>query len=149
MNVAEVLKAEHMDLNLVAKSKKEALEKLTELLYNSGELSDKDAFLKDVLYRLFVATTGFGIVFAFPHVNSPSFIETTVAIGRLENETEWESVDDQPVKLVVLLAVNDADKTGVHVRLLSEMARKLASADNCKRLLDAADADEIIKIFSE
>ena len=32
MNVAEVLKAEHMDLNLVAKSKKEALEKLTELL---------------------------------------------------------------------------------------------------------------------
>ena len=72
-----------------------------------------------------------------------------MAIGRLENETEWESVDDQPVKLVVLLAVNDADKTGVHVRLLSEMARKLASADNCKRLLDAADADEIIKIFSE
>ena len=72
-----------------------------------------------------------------------------MAIGRLENETEWESVDDQPVKLVVLLAVNDADKTGVHVRLLSEMARKLASADNCKRLLDAANADEIIKIFSE
>ena len=72
-----------------------------------------------------------------------------MAIGRLENETEWESVDDQPVKLVVLLAVNDADKTGVHVKLLSEMARKLASADNCKQLLDAADADEIIKIFSE
>ena len=56
MNVAEVLKAEHMDLNLVAKSKKEALEKLTELLYNSGELSDKDAFLKDVLDRESVST---------------------------------------------------------------------------------------------
>jgi PTS system fructose-specific IIA component len=149
MNVAEVLKAEHMDLNLVAKSKKEALEKLTELLYNSGKLSDKDAFLKDVLDRESVSTTGIGNGIAIPHGKSPSVIETTVAIGRLENETEWESVDDQPVKLVVLLAVNDADKTGVHVRLLSEMARKLASADNCKRLLDAADADEIIKIFSE
>ena len=149
MNVAEVLKAEHMDLNLVAKSKKEALEKLTELLYNSGKLSDKDAFLKDVLDRESVSTTGIGNGIASPHGKSPSVIDTTVAIGRLENETEWESVDDQPVKLVVLLAVNDADKTGVHVRLLSEMARKLASADNCKRLLDAADADEIIKIFSE
>ena len=149
MNVAEVLKAEHMDLNLVAKSKKEALEKLTELLYNSGKLSDKDAFLKDVLDRESVSTTGIGNGIAIHHGKSPSGIETTVAIGRLENETEWESVDDQPVKLVVLLAVNDADKTGVHVRLLSEMARKLASADNCKRLLDAADADEIIKIFSE
>ena len=60
MNVAEVLKAEHMDLNLVAKSKKEALEKLTELLYNSGKLSDKDAFLKDVLDRESVSTTGIG-----------------------------------------------------------------------------------------
>ena len=149
MNVAEVLKAEHVDLNLVAKSKKEALEKLTELLYNSGELSDKDAFLKDVLDRESVSTTGIGNGIAIPHGKSPRVIETTVAIGRLENETEWESVDDQPVKLVVLLAVNDADKTGVHVKLLSEMARKLASADNCKRLLDAADADEIIKIFSE
>ena len=149
MNVAEVLKAEHMDLNLVAKSKKEALEKLTELLYNSGKLSDKDAFLKDVLDRESVSTTGIGNGIAIPHGKSLSVKETTVAIGRLKNETEWESVDGKPVKLVVLLAVNEADKTGVHVKLLSNMARKLASEENCKRLLDAKDADEIIKIFGE
>ena len=74
MNVAEVLKAEHMDLNLVAKSKKEALEKLTELLYNSGKLSDKDAFLKDVLDRESVSTTGIGNGIASPHGMSPSVI---------------------------------------------------------------------------
>ena len=72
-----------------------------------------------------------------------------VAIGRLENEVEWESVDDKPVKLIVLLAVNEEDKTGVHVKLLSGMARKLAAEQTCKRLLDAKDADEIINIFSE
>ncbi|UKI35829.1 MAG: PTS sugar transporter subunit IIA [Clostridiales bacterium] len=33
---------------------------------------------------------------------SLSVKETTVAIGRLKNETEWESVDGKPVKLVVL-----------------------------------------------
>lgn len=149
MNVAEVLKAEHIDLNLNAESKEDALAALTELLYKSGKLSDKEAFLKDVLDRESVSTTGIGNGIAIPHGKSPSVIETTVAIGRLTKETDWESVDDKPVKLVVLLAVNDADKTGVHVRLLSEMARKLASADNCMRLLNAADADEIIKIFSE
>ncbi len=149
MNVAEVLKAEHIDLNLNAESKEDALAALTELLYKSGKLSDKEAFLKDVLDRESVSTTGIGNGIAIPHGKSPSVIETTVAIGRLTKETDWECVDDKPVKLVVLLAVNDADKTGVHVRLLSEMARKLASADNCMRLLNAADADEIIKIFSE
>ena len=119
------------------------------MLFESGALSDKDAFLKDVLDREAVSTTGIGNGIAIPHGKSANVKETTVAIGRLENEVEWESVDDKPVKLIVLLAVNEEDKTGVHVKLLSGMARKLAAEQTCKRLLDAKDADEIINIFSE
>ena len=149
MNVAEVLKRERIAENLSAKTKEEALAKLTDLLFESGALSDKDAFLKDVLEREAVSTTGIGNGIAIPHGKSANVKETTVAIGRLENEVEWESVDDKPVKLIVLLAVNEEDKTGVHVKLLSGMARKLAAEQICKRLLDAKDADEIINIFSE
>ena len=149
MNVAEVLKRERIAENLSAKTKEEALAKLTDLLFESGALSDKDAFLKDVLDREAVSTTGIGNGIAIPHGKSANVKETTVAIGRLENEVEWESVDDKPVKLIVLLAVNEEDKTGVHVKLLSSMARKLAAEQTCKRLLDAKDADEIINIFSE
>ncbi len=149
MNVAEVLKRERIAENLSAKTKEEALAKLTDLLFESGALSDKDAFLKDVLDREAVSTTGIGNGIAIPHGKSANVKETTVAIGRLENEVEWESVDDKPVKLIVLLAVNEEDKTGVHVKLLSGMARKLAAEQTCKRLLDAKDADEIINIFSE
>ena len=149
MNVAEVWKRERIAENLSAKTKEEALAKLTDLLFESGALSDKDAFLKDVLEREAVSTTGIGNGIAIPHGKSANVKETTVAIGRLENEVEWESVDDKPVKLIVLLAVNEEDKTGVHVKLLSGMARKLAAEQICKRLLDAKDADEIINIFSE
>ena len=112
-------------------------------------MSDKDAFLQDVLEREKISTTGIGNGIAIPHGKSASVIETTVAIGRLTEETEWESVDDKPVKLVVLLAVNDEDRTGNHVRLLSQMARKLASEESCKRLLNAESTEEIIRIFSE
>lgn len=149
MNVAEVLKKERIDLNLSAKTKEEALTKLADRLAESDALADRDAFLKDVFAREEISTTGIGNGIAIPHGKSSSVKETTVAIGRLTNDVEWESVDDMPVRLVVLLAVNDADKTGVHVKLLSEMARKLASAKNCERLLSAQDADEIINIFSE
>lgn len=148
MNISQVLKKENIELNVEAKSKEEALEKLTEILYQSGKLEDKQAFLDDVLKRESVSTTGIGNGIAIPHGKSASVKETTVAIGRLAEETEWESVDDKPVQLVVLLAVNDSDKNGVHVKILSEMARKLASAQNCKKLLDAHDKDEIIEIFS-
>ena len=142
MDIASVLKKDRIILDLDAKDKNEALAKLTDLLFESGALNDKDAFLGDVLSREEISTTGIGNGIAIPHGK-------TVAIGRLKNETEWESVDGKPVKLVVLLAVNEADKTGVHVKLLSNMARKLASEENCKRLLDAKGADEIIKIFGE
>ena len=149
MNVAEVLKKERIDLKISAQTKKEALEKLTELLDRSGALTDKEAFLGDVLRREEISTTGIGNGIAIPHGKSASVAETTVAIGRLENAVEWESVDDKPVKLVVLLAVSESDKGTSHVKLLSNMARKLASEENCRRLLEAQSGEELINIFSE
>lgn len=149
MNVSEVLRKDRIELNLKSAAKEEALAELTELLYKSGALTDKEGFLKDVLDRESISTTGIGNGIAIPHGKSANVIETTVAIGRAATPLEWESVDDKPVSLIVLLAVNENDKTGVHVRLLSQMARKLASEETCKQLLEAQTAEEITAIFSE
>lgn len=149
MNISEVLKKEHILLDFMAETKEDVLKGLTDLLAESGAVSDKYAFLTDVIARENASATGIGNGIAIPHGKSSSVSETTVAIARLEHGIEWESVDDEPIKFVVLLAVKESDKTGVHVKLLSEMARKLASAENCRRLLNAKDKDEIVSIFSE
>lgn len=149
MNVAEVLKKEHIALGLSAASKEEVLEKLIDLLYENGALSDKKAFTEDVMERERVSSTGIGNSIAIPHGKSANVIETTAAIARLEKPITWSSTDGEPVSFVVLLAVNENDKGVTHVKLLSQMARKLASEETCKRLMDAADADEVIGIFSE
>ncbi len=149
MNVAEVLKKEHIALGLSATSKEEVLEKLIDLLYENGALSDKKAFTEDVMERERVSSTGIGNSIAIPHGKSANVIETTAAIARLEKPITWSSADGEPVSFVVLLAVNENDKGVTHVKLLSQMARKLASEETCKRLMDAADADEVIGIFSE
>ena len=149
MNVAEVLKKEHIALGLSAASKEEVLEKLIDLLYKNGALSDKKAFTEDVMERERVSSTGIGNSIAIPHGKSANVIETTAAIARLEKPITWSSADGEPVSFVVLLAVNENDKGVTHVKLLSQMARKLASEETCKRLMDAADADEVIGIFSE
>lgn len=149
MNVSEVLKKEHIVTELNAKTKEEALSALTDVLCKTGNIADREAFLKDVLDREAISTTGIGNGIAIPHGKSENVAETTVAVGRLTSPVEWKSVDDNPVELIVLLAVNEKDKTGLHVKILSEMARKLASEQNCKKLLNAKNADEIISIFSE
>ena len=149
MTVSDVLKSDRIALHLKSDTKESALKELTELLYKSGALTDKDAFLNDVLTRESISTTGIGNGIAIPHGKSANVLETTVAIGRCEKELEWESVDDKPVNFIVLLAVNENDRTGGHVKLLSQMARKLASEETCKRLVDAKTAEEITSIFSE
>lgn len=149
MTVSEVLRNERIELRLKSDTKEGALKELTELLYKSGALTDKDAFLNDVLARESVSTTGIGNGIAIPHGKSANVLETTAAIGRCEKPLEWESMDDKPVSFIVLLAVNENDRTGVHVKLLSQMARKLASEETCKRLVDAKTAEEITAIFSE
>ena len=149
MNVSEVLKKEHIVTKLNAKTKEEALAALTDVLCATGNIADREAFLKDVLDREAISTTVIGNGIAIPHGKSENVAETTVAVGRLTEPVEWKSVDDKPVEFIVLLAVNEKDKTGLHVRILSEMARKLASEENCRRLLNAKDADEIVSIFSE
>ena len=149
MNVSDVLRADSIALHLNSDTKEGALEELTELLYESGALTDKGAFLNDVLSRESISTTGIGNGLAIPHGKSANVLETTAAIGRCDKPIEWESLDDKPVNFIVLLAVNENDRTGVHVILLSQMARKLASEETCKRLVDAKTAEEITAIFSE
>ena len=149
MNISDVLRNDRIELHLKSDTKEDALRELTELLYKSGALTDKDAFLKDVLSRESISTTGIGNGIAIPHGKSANVLETTAAIGRSDKPIEWESLDDKPVNFIVLLAVNENDRTGVHVKLLSQMARKLASEETCKRLVDAKTAEEITAIFSE
>ncbi len=149
MNAADVIRKDRVELSLKADTKEEALRELVDILYESGALTDKEGFLKDVLDRESVSTTGIGNGIAIPHGKSANVRETTVTIGRTKTPLGWESVDEKPVSLIVLLAVNENDKTNVHVKLLSQMARKLASEESCKRLLEAKTADEITAIFSE
>ena len=149
MNISDVLRNDRIELHLKSDTKEDALRELTELLYKSGALTDKDAFLNDVLARESISTTGIGNGIAIPHGKSENVLETTAAIGRCEKPVEWASLDEKPVNFIVLLAVNENDRTGVHVKLLSQMARKLASEETCKRLVDAKTTEEIASIFSE
>lgn len=150
MEIAQVLKPEQIRLDIQQNTKEQVLDALADVLMQSGALTDKKAFLDDVYEREAVSSTGIGNGIAIPHGKSQFVKETTVAIGRVSaGVTDWETFDDEPVTLVVLLAVDEADKTGVHVRLLSQMARKLANPQTCQRLTEAKTPEEMISIFSE
>jgi len=74
---------------------------------------------------------------------------TSIAFGRTENELVWETPDDEPVQVVILFAVRNADKTTLHLKLLSQVAMALADDDTLAKLLVTKDKREVIQLLSQ
>lgn len=148
VDLSKVIQKETIKLNMEATTKDEAIKELTELLYNSGVLSDKEAFLKDVYYRETLGVTGIGNEIAIPHGKSKFVTTTSIAFGKAKADIEWETLDDKPVHFIVLFAVTESDKDSVHVRLLSKVAEKLGNDQVCEDILKATTPEEIYEIFT-
>ena len=70
MRVEDLLSKESIDLNGSASSKKEAIEKMVDLMAKRGNISDKETYLKGVFAREEESTTGIGEGIAIPHCKS-------------------------------------------------------------------------------
>ncbi|OOM80090.1 BglG family transcription antiterminator [Clostridium sp. BL-8] len=148
VDLAKVIQKETIKLDMAATTKDEALKELTELLYDTGVLSNKEAFLEDVYYRETLGVTGIGNQIAIPHGKSKFVDKTSIAFGKTRADIKWESLDDNPVHFIILFAVTESDKNSVHVRLLSKVAAKLGDDEVCEALLKAKTPEEVYDIFT-
>ncbi|WP_231385158.1 PTS sugar transporter subunit IIA [Mitsuokella sp. oral taxon 131] len=144
-----ILNERLIDLDLVARNKREAIEGLVDRLYEVGNVTDREDFIKDVFEREKEGVTGIGNHIAIPHGKSDAVKATSIAVGRVKDGIPWESLDREPVRVVILFAVRNADTTNVHLKLLSEVAMALADDDTLKRLLETDDKKEIIHLLSQ
>lgn len=100
MNVKDVLDERVIDLNMKAADKKEAITNLAGKLKNAGYIADVESYVKDIYLRESQGQTGIGHYVAIPHGKSDSVTQVGIAIGKMENEIEWETLDGEGVKLI-------------------------------------------------
>ena len=149
MDLSKVIQEERIDLHLKGKTKAEVIDQLTDLLVKTGSVSDKEGFLKDVYAREAIGETGMGGYIAIPHGKSKHVAKTALAIGRASEEIEWESLDGKGVKLIILFAVPEEDKTSIHIKLLAQVASTLGDDEKCEKLLSVESAEDIIEIMTK
>lgn len=136
----------HMEVS----GKDEALYELASSLKEAGYLKNTESYLKDVYVRETQGVTGIGNYVAIPHGKSDSVSKIGVAIGILDNEIEWESLDDNGVKVIILFAVGSDNKDAKeHLKLLSLFAKKLGRDTVINELLNADTFDDVEKAFIE
>jgi mannitol/fructose-specific phosphotransferase system IIA component (Ntr-type) len=111
-------------LDITVSAKADLLRQMIESLHASGFLSDGELLFRDVMAREAEASTCLGYGCAVPHAHSAALDKTLLAIARLKPPLAMETPDGKPVSLVFLMA-GPKDSAGLHLKLLSKLARLL------------------------
>lgn len=140
----------HLDLikvPLQASTKREAIDELCDLICGSPAVTDPENFRRAVWDREVQRSTGIGEGLAIPHGKCPGVSEITMAIGRPSSPIAFDSIDGEPVKLVVLLA-SPADKIADHIQALGRISKFMSDPVNRSRAYDAESAETIFDLLS-
>lgn len=148
MDISSVLNVKNIKLNMMAKSKEEAIEELADLLIRDGAVINKDVFLKDVWLREEQGSTGFENHIAIPHGKSSGVARTALAIGRTQHQIPWETMDGSDVRCIILFAVCLVDQNATHIRLLSQVSGSLADEEIVEKLLKEDSPQSIIDLLN-
>jgi len=90
--------------------------------------------------------TAFSFALPLPHASSDRVDEVVAAFGRSLNGIEFDSLDNAPVKFIVLFVV-PKDQFQTHLRTLAAIAKFLNDRTVRERLGAAPSAAEIYEIF--
>lgn len=129
-------------------NKHEAIKTLVDLLAADNRLGDGVEVEEAIWKREEAYSTGFGYGFAVPHCQSAQVTANSLALIRLKEPVEWGSLDGNPVRVVILLAIRAADHGKEHLRIFSRLSRLVMQDAFRDRLEQAVDAPEIFSILS-
>lgn len=133
-------------VDLKAENKEEALRELVDTLAKSSNVTDRDDLLRAILEREKVISTGVGIEVALPHVKIPSVKDFVIAIGRSHKGIDFESLDEKPVYIVVMIGANDK-QAGDFLKVLAKLVLKLKSRNFRKQIMFAKTPKRIKELF--
>ncbi|CAG1008409.1 PTS system, galactitol-specific IIA component [Phycisphaerales bacterium] len=146
MNLLDILSPNCIRAPLVATTKRGVIDELVDLLAAEKKVADAKALKDAVWSREQMRTTGIGAGLAIPHGKCPGMTGLAMAIGKPAKPMDFEAIDGQPVKLVVLLA-SPPDKTSDHIQALARISRLMTMEAFRERIYAAESASEIYELL--
>jgi len=147
MILTQILQPTCIKAPLAGNHKEDAIEELINLLADNGQLNDRGEALEAVLAREQTRSTGIGSGIAIPHGKSDTAKELVMAIGIAAEPIEFDSIDNKPVSILLLL-VSPPDQTGPHIQALARISRLMLDEQFKSQLEKAASPEEVYDLVS-
>ncbi len=148
MNIKNIINPQRIEMNLTAQNKDEAIDELSELLYQTNILTSKDIFIDAVHEREKLTTTAIGFGIAIPHARTTAVNEPAIAIGR-SSGFYWNGTIDAPITLVFMLAVPAKVESAEYMGMLASIARMLVHEEFREELIKAPNKDEFMSVICD
>lgn len=147
MSLEGILEPERVVCDIEVRSKKHALDVVSEVLANGERPLHKLAIFESLVNRERLGSTAIGCGVAIPHARLEGLRKIRAAFVRLSEAVDFDAADGKPVRILFGLLVPDGDEEN-HLRLLSTIAQMLASEEYRDALYDASDADDLYELLT-
>ena len=147
ISLAETTKPEYVK-NLLSVNKFQAIEELARVYDGSEICTDIDALVKSLKEREELMSTGIGFGIAIPHAKITDIKSLSFAIGISKQGINFDSMDGQPVHLLILVVAGEQQHRD-YLSLLSNIMTMLKKNEIKEQIISAVTAEEVMQIISE
>jgi fructose-specific phosphotransferase system IIA component len=147
MNLTQVLQLRCVKVPLQGKDKNSTITELVNILDANKMLLNKDVALQAVLAREQTKSTGIGSGIAIPHGKCTAVKELVIAMGIAPQPIDFNSVDNKPVSIIILL-ISPMDQTGPHIQALAKISRLMLDETLRNKLIKAGSAEEVCELLT-
>ena len=146
--INQLLRPEHVRIGLSGTSKSEVINALVDVLEGHEDIDSLKAVRKAIFDREEMMSTGVGKGLGLPHAKTAAATDTVAAFATTEEPVDFGAIDDEPIRLLLLL-VGPEEHKSKHIKILGRISR-LVSRDSLRRgLIEATDPETVIELLRQ
>ena len=146
MQLSDFLDKKTIAPTLVARTKEEVLDVLVSFLEKTGQVTDREEFLRVIKEREQLGSTGIGYNIAIPHARSKAIKSLVGALGISREGMDFDALDKEPVHLFFLLGAPQ-NVSGEYLKALAIISRFLRRKKVRQDLMKAETIEQIEKVI--
>ncbi|MFZ2356376.1 MAG: PTS sugar transporter subunit IIA [Candidatus Omnitrophota bacterium] len=147
IKLSTLLKEKFINLQLTAVDKPQIILELVELIAKSKKITNKKSFLKIMLEREKLGSTGIGAGVAIPHGKSEAVRAFVLVFARCDKGIDFGALDGEKTYLFFALA-SPKKEVGMHLKVLAEIAHLVKDKFIVELLKKAKNKEEVLKIIT-
>ncbi len=150
MILSKFLKKSNIVINPKSKNRWDLINEMLDVAVKNRELDkdDEESVRLSLIEREKSMSTGIGKGVAIPHCTTSKVNDIIIILSLCEIGIDFDSVDNQPVKIAILLLV-PKNKLTQHIKTLANIARIMNNDELRKKLLTLRSAESIVKTIQK